>query len=236
MVHPAVAGFVDAVAPLDWISDVWLSGSLASGDHRPGSSDIDIVALTTRPAGNADLQTIRAIHTRLDRGEARGAALGCAYVPRYALPDIATRHPTWTHGRMVQRHLSPIARAELVRVGRALVGREPDVVLPAMTLVEVRAAAGAELSGYWSWAARRPWLFLEPATADLALVSMARIRHAVRTGALISKSEAIPAVRAPRPVVEDLRRRRDDATRRTIPDLRLSLHAWRDTCRTISEA
>lgn len=40
---------------------------------------------------------------------------------------------TWTHGALVQRILSGVARAKLVRGGYAVFGRPPRNVLPAMS-------------------------------------------------------------------------------------------------------
>lgn len=56
---------------------------------------------------------------------------------------------------------------------------------------DVREAARAEVCGYWAWAFRRPWRWLDPLTVDLGLTGMARARHAVRTGRLLTKTAAI---------------------------------------------
>ena len=92
-----------------------------------------------------------------------------------------------------------------------------------------------ELTGYWSWAVRRPWLFLDSRHADLALVSMARARIALATGTLVTKTEALAQVRAPAVVVDGLRRRRTAGSRRTPIAPLLAHHAWHDTRRTIGE-
>ena len=103
-----------------------------------------------------------------------------------------------------------------------------------MSDADIRTAALEELSGYWSWAARRPWLFLRPQLADLALLSMARIRHTLATGAQLSKTDVVPQVRAPRTVVEGIGRRRRAPGRTFALAPRLGHHAWRDTRRTIA--
>lgn len=234
MSHPAVDEFIGAVVRLGWIDDVWLSGSLAAGDHRPGVSDIDLVAvMTTVPTGD-QLHELERIHRHIDATVGRSAALGCTYVTEDGLEARRATHPTWTHGHLVNRWLSSIARAELLGHGIALVGRDPRSVLAPMQPDEISQAARDELEGYWSWAARRPWLFLEPATADLALISMARIRHTIATGSLVTKSRAIPAIRAPRAVVNDVRRRRTGSNGALPVAPVLALHAWRDTRRTIA--
>lgn len=100
---------------------------------------------------------------------------------------------------------------------------------------EVRDAARAELTGYWAWAARRPWIWLDPVIAELGLTSMARSRYALRTGSLLTKTEAIERADAPAWLVDHLRARRRGA-RVTAPRLRTAIIAWRDARRTVARA
>ncbi|WP_210650447.1 nucleotidyltransferase domain-containing protein [Nocardioides sp. SYSU D00065] len=62
MQHRAVDAFLVELMALGWVRDVWLYGSLASGDHRPGASDIDLVAVTGRVLGRVEVGTVRRIH------------------------------------------------------------------------------------------------------------------------------------------------------------------------------
>ncbi len=231
MGHPAVEALVAELAQLHWVRDVWLHGSLATGDHRADVSDIDLVAITTRPP---DPSEVRRLHRAIDVAWV-GSALGCAYVDTAQVPRLEASHPTWTHGRLIERRLSLMVRAELLDHGRVLLGRQPALVLGPMSPTDVREAAGQELNGYWSWALRRPWLFLRPPLADLALLSMARARLTLSTGSLVSKDDALAHVRAPRRVVDGLRRRRTSPSRTWPVSPVLAHHAWHDTRRTIAE-
>ncbi|MFI5834558.1 nucleotidyltransferase domain-containing protein [Micromonospora sp. NPDC051300] len=231
----AVDAFTREVAALGWVSDLLVAGSLATGGYRPGVSDLDLVAVADGPVDATRRTELTTLHRRFDAGPAAGLHLGCVYVATAAVEDVQARHPTWTHGQLVHRILSGVTRAELVRHGHALLGRPPDQVLPPMTDDDVRAAARAELTGYWAWAARRPWLWLDPDLADLGLTSMARGRHAVRHGELIGKDRAVPAVAAPSWLVEQVRaRRRGEPV--TSPRIRTALIAWRDARRTVAAA
>ena len=145
------------------------------------------------------------------------------------------RHPTWTHGLLVQRALSGITRAELVRHGYAVFGRSPREVFPAMSDDDVREAARAERTGYWTWAARRPWLWLDPVMAVLGLTSMARGRYTMANGALLSKTQAVEQADAPAWLVNQLRARRRGENA-TSPRVRTALIAWRDARRTVARA
>lgn len=98
---------------------------------------------------------------------------------------------------MVERAWSPVARAEVVRHGYAVFGRPPQTLLPIVDGQDIRRAARAELTGYWAKAAYRPWWWLDRTMIDLGLTSMARGRHALRTGQLLTKTAAIEAVDAP---------------------------------------
>ncbi|GHJ55862.1 nucleotidyltransferase [Nonomuraea sp. TT08I-71] len=235
MTPPAVEEFARDLAALGWVTDLLVAGSLATGDYRPGVSDLDLVALTDGPVDAPREARLAAVHRRLDAGRAAGLHLGCVYVDGATIPDGHRRHPTWTHGQLVQRILSGVTRAELVRHGYALFGRPPGEVLPPMSDDDVRAAARAELTGYWAWAARRPWLWLDPTLADLGLTSMARGRHALRHGTLLTKTAAVEAAAAPPWLIGQLAARRR-GERATSPRLRTALIAWQDALRTVRQA
>jgi hypothetical protein len=114
-------------------------------------------------------------------------------------------------------------------------GRPPATVLPGMTDDDVRRAARAELCGYWAWASHRPLMWLNPVIADLGLTSMARGRHALETGQLLTKTQAVERVRAPAWLREQLRaRRRGEQV--VSPRARTALIAWRDARRTVAGA
>lgn len=221
--------------PLGWVTDLLVGGSLATGDYAPGISDLDLVALVDGPVDTTRQVVLAELHRGLDEGTGLGLKLGCVYVDRARLLDLEALHPTWSHGSLVQRILSGVARAELVRHGYAVFGRAPLDVLPAMSADDVREAARAELTGYWTWAARRPTLWLDPVIADLGLTSMARGRHTLATGELLTKTRAIEQADAPAWLIDQLRSRRrgEDVT---SPRVRTALIAWRDARRTVARA
>jgi hypothetical protein len=227
-----VPEFGRRLAALGGVTDLLVAGSLATGDYIAGVSDLDLVAVTDGPV---DLAALTDLHRDLDAGAAAGQKLGCVYVPVTAIADRAAEHPTWTHGQLVHRILSGVTRAELVRHGYAVFGRPPADLFPPVTAADIRAAAHAELTGYWAWAARRPRIWLDPEMADLGLTSMARGRHALRTGELLTKSRAVHQAAAPPWLIAQMaaRRRGEDVT---SPRWRTAWLAWRDARRTVAEA
>ena len=232
---PAVRLLAERLDDLGWVADLLVAGSLATGDYIPGVSDLDLVALTAGPVGPARQEILAGLHRELDQGNARGLALGCVYVDAGSLADLGALHPTWTHGSLVQRSLSGVTRAELVRHGVAVLGRPPAAVLQEMTDYDDRRAARAELCGYWAHAARRPLWWLSPVIADLGLTSMARGRHTLQTGQLLTKTQAIEQARAPTWLKDQLRARRQ-GQQVTSPRIRTALIAWRDARRTVTDA
>jgi hypothetical protein len=232
---PVVRHLAERLNGLGWVTDLLVAGSLATGDYVPGVSDLDLVALTVGPVGPARQETLVSLHRELDQGAAQGLDLGCVYVDAGNLVDLGALHPTWTHGSLVRRSLSGVTRAELVRHGFAVLGRPPAAVLPEMTDDDVRRAARAELCGYWAYAVRRPLWWLSPMIADLGLTSMARGRHALETGQLLTKSQAIEQAHAPAWLKDQLRARRQ-GQRVASPRARTALIAWRDARRTVTSA
>ena len=232
---PVVRHLAECLDELGWVTDLLVAGSLATGDYVPGISDLDLVALTGGPVGAARQEILAGLHRDLDQGAAEGLDLGCQYVDGGRLADLGALHPTWTHGSLVQRSLSGVTRAELVRHGFAVLGRPPAAVLPEVTDDDVRRAARAELCGYWADAARRPLWWLSPVIADLGLTSMARGRHALETGQLLTKTQAIEQAHAPSWLKDQLRARRQ-GQQMASPRVRTALIAWRDARRTVGAA
>lgn len=229
----AVTSLSARLAKLGWVSDLLVAGSLATGDYVPGVSDLDLVAIVEGPVDEVREAALVGLHRELDRELAAGTDLGCIYVDEGTLPAPVVLHPTWTHGELVRRRLSGLNRAELVQHGFAVLGRSPTAFLPPMTDDQVRAAARAELCGYWTWASRRPWMWLHPVIADLGLTAMARGRYTMRTGRLLTKTQAIERAHAPDWLIDQLGARRR-GERVSSPRLRTGWIAWRDARRTIT--
>ena len=138
------------------MTGLYVGGSLATGDYRAGVSDIDAVALTSRTPDRDARRSLVGIHDDLVATQPDGAALHCVYVPGDRAEDPTRRHWTWAFGELFRRPLSGIARAELLADPVVVHGPPPATWLPAMGVHDVRAAAAAELSGYWSRALRKP--------------------------------------------------------------------------------
>jgi len=206
---PFVRDFAAAVAPL--VSGLYVGGSLATGDYRPGVSDVDAVALVERAPAPARRRVLVAVHEHVGRVDG-GAALHCVYVPLDDATDGSRRHWTWAFGELFRRPLSGIARAELLADPIRLQGPAPSSWLPPMGPDELRAAARAELTGYWSAAVRKRAIWTQDVYVDVGLTVLARADLTIREGRLVPKSAAIDrldGLGVPPEVVDGVRARRD---------------------------
>ncbi|GLZ82001.1 nucleotidyltransferase [Actinorhabdospora filicis] len=204
---PAFAGRLrELIGPLA----VYVGGSLAFGDYRPGISDMDVIAVTRARPDRRELKTVVALHKELAVEK-----LHCAYLPADDATDLAREHAYWAHGRLYERAVSGIARAELLRGGITVFGPAPEELVPSLSVDEVRRAALAELTGYWSWAVTRRRIWADDLYVDLGLVTLARVAATVDADRLITKAEAIARLGdfgVPVELAEQIRRRRDGET------------------------
>ena len=188
------------------VAGLYVGGSVASGDYRPGISDIDAVALVDRVLGPAQRRTITALHHRLD-----ASALHCVYVGRPVAEDPAAKHWTWAFEELFRRPLSGIARAELLADPVVVHGPAPATWLPPMSSDAIRAAAVADLTGYWRTAVRKRRIWQEDVYVDQAVTGVARADLTVTNGRLVTKSEAIahlPGLGLREDIVDGVVRRR----------------------------
>jgi len=168
------------------LAGLYVGGSLASGDYRPGISDIDAVALVEHRPGAPLRRAILARHRQLG-----ATALHCVYVARPEATDPTVKHWTWAFEELFRRPLGGIARAELLADPVVVHGPAPASWLPPMTVDAVRVAAAADLSGYWRTALRKKRIWHEDVYVDQAVTAVARADITVEQGRLATKSEAI---------------------------------------------
>lgn len=188
---PIVARFAQAVRPVAGVIGFYAGGSLAMGDFRPGISDLDLAAVVDSPVDEEHREQLRELHETVQRDEPSAAKLHCVYLPTDDLTDLSSAHLTWAHGELYRRPFSGIARAELLHDGITVFGPPPAGLLPPVDRSALQAAARAELSGYWSGAVRKPWLWFHDVYVDLGLLTLARAEATLADGRLITKQEAL---------------------------------------------
>ncbi|TXM95538.1 aminoglycoside adenylyltransferase domain-containing protein [Methylobacterium sp. WL116] len=244
-VHPlarraadAYLAAVDDAAP-DLVEALYLVGSAALDDFRPGLSDLDFVAVMASRAGDDALASLAEVHARLHEA--------------VHVPGLDGLYATWDELRS-----GPVSRAEgpcveggrFVRSGRRY--RDPMtwcVLRDAAVTVRGPLCAGtgawrdpgcldrwldASIDGHW-----RPWLsrvlatlsgdepvLLADGDVEGAVLGLCRLHYALATGRVPSKSGAglyglIAFPAEWRPVVEEaLRIRREPSAAPGYPDPR----------------
>ena len=187
-----VRSFAEHVRPVAGVTAFWVAGSLASGDYRPGVSDLDLVALVAAPLDEGQQRAVADLHEDLAGTDHRAAKLHCDYLPVTEADDVTAAHVRWAHGELYRHPLSGIARAELLRFGLTLYGPVPGDVLPPVGDDDLASAVRSELTGYWTDALGKPHLWLQDVYVDIGLFTLARAEATLREGRLVTKQEALP--------------------------------------------
>jgi predicted nucleotidyltransferase len=75
-VQSLLDGFVTSVRRVAEVEAIWLHGSLALGDFRPGLSDLDVVAVVSAPPP----PDVAELHRRLIEASPLASKLHCSYM------------------------------------------------------------------------------------------------------------------------------------------------------------
>jgi hypothetical protein len=193
---------IDQEAP-GIVEAVYLTGSVALGDFRPGASDIDFVAVTTDPLGPSERNALRRAHRRVSAHRRRPFFDG-AYVtwrdlradPAFAELGAEVHEARWSDSTRGSRQ--PVSWHELAWHGVAV--RGPD-----RSAIEVWTDSAAlvdwtrgNMASYWRpWHARASRMTSMLGIAALAdwgpawgVLGVARQRYTIATGRIISKHGA----------------------------------------------
>jgi len=212
---PVVGAFATTVRPVAAVVAFYAGGSLATGDFRPGLSDLDLVAIVARPPSPAVRRSLLELHESFAAAHDDAAKLHCAYVPEQHASDVGRKHLWWAHGRLLRRPFSGIGRGELQQGGIVVYGAPPEDHLPPLSRAELVEAARTELRGYWSGAVRRMTVWRTDLHVDLGLTTVSRADATIAGDGLISKREAIarlPRLGVPDWLAAEIAHRRDGGT------------------------
>ena len=210
------------------LAALYLYGSAAMDDFRPGWSDIDILCLLDAPPTEAQAASWVTLRQRLaaETGDLRYRSLEGAIV---SLPEFLagtySRVVYWgTSGeRITDRYdFDAFSRVGLIRYGKLLMGREVrDQMLPP-TMSELRAAVARHLATIRQAAAQTgPSLY-----SCGWLLDISRCLYTLRTGDILPKTAAGAWALGEKlcPVEEDLTRalvvRREPSLYKDDPEIR----------------
>lgn len=196
---------LDQVLPPSQVAGVYLVGSTALGDYRPGLSDLDILTLTQAPLSEAELDALDAMHRGLEKGTQ--PHLDAEYAPREDVGRLAAEGASGrAHVVDGQFHRGPhgqdlVVWATLNQCGIALRGPEARSWNAAPPAASLRAWNLGNLESYWraNFAQRGREVLREREpdsvlSADMAVwiaTGPGRLHRTIATGEIISKTAAV---------------------------------------------
>ena len=177
---------------------MYLSGSLASGDFDPHSSDIDFVVGTTDELADETFSALASMHLRIaGSGLAWATKLEGSYIPRHALrryDPAHARHPSLDidDGFRLDQQGSDgvIQRYTLREHGVVLAGPVPDTLIDPIRPDDLRRAVLELLRGWWSQQCQDPVRLHRPGYQEYAVLTMCRALYTLRYGGIVSKPSA----------------------------------------------
>lgn len=225
-VHPAVRQVADRhlaevhrVLP-GLVEMLYLVGSVALGDYRHGVSDVDFLAVTSRPPAGPDLATLARIHSGI-RPQRWGVPFyDGVYVDRGALaspPDREQPAPHVVGGEFRTDRpcgeLNPVLWWTLATCGVPERGPAPGRLGLRLDPDRLRRYSLDNLRTYWqrlageirsAVAGRDPDAPADPGAVVWAVLGPGRLHHTLATGAVTSKSGVVPYLRQRFPAWADL--------------------------------
>ncbi|MCJ2033839.1 aminoglycoside adenylyltransferase domain-containing protein [Methylobacterium sp. J-068] len=183
------------------LQGLYLVGSVALDDFRPGASDIDFVAVLDREPATRDCAALERVHAGL--AEAGGACFDGFYLTAEALGRVPTQYvvlPFSLDGRFrtgeVCREVNPVVWRCLARHGRTAFGPPPSELGIADDGDALRTYQVGNLREYWlSWitqaeaglAWKAPGEDANAGALAWGVLGVARIACALETGGVVSK-------------------------------------------------
>ena len=207
-------GQLDAEAP-GLVTGLYLVGSLALGGYREGTSDVDFLAVTSRPPAGDDLAALRRIHAVLAEG--RGwPQLDGVYLQASDLvlpPAMVTGQVRADQGEIRTGdgyEPNPVSWLILARHGLAFRGPDRDDLGVEPSPAALAAWTAANLQTYWT-----PWVesysrSLRPSAlsgraVQWGVLGVPRLHYTLATGEVTTKEEAARyAARALGPAWHDI--------------------------------
>ena len=186
------------------VEALYLVGSVGLGDYRPGTSDVDFVAICSLPLSPGDRAALAAVHAELSEVSATHYD-GC-YVDRarLACPPVGGEEaPHLVEGEFrasgACAQLNPVTWLELRQCGVAVRGPAPAAIVPAPADALVRSWLLENLQTYWlgiavlretAVAASDDGESFEIGPVLWGTLGPPRLHHTLAKGSIVSKTEA----------------------------------------------
>lgn len=179
---------------------LYLRGSLVTGDFRPASSDLDLLAVTYQRVSETEFARLLDLHNAIAQSDHPFAQrIEIAYIDRPALRRYqpGQRHPTLGQGETLawtEHHANWLVERWIVREqGIALFGPMPMTLIDPIQRAELVAAIRTRLGDWadwahdidnpeWQWPRRHKFYVVE---------TMCRALHTLATSEIVSKGQAV---------------------------------------------
>ncbi|HEU5334112.1 MAG TPA: nucleotidyltransferase domain-containing protein [Actinocrinis sp.] len=199
----ALGGYLDALdAALPGFAEgVYLTGSAALGDWIPGRSDLDVLVVSARPAGEKEIGLLREVHEGRGRPFVDTVYVGRDQVGLRPYEGFAGV-PVVVDGVLKSDHweLNPVLWATLARHGVTVRGPEAGGLGAEPDPLWLRGWNLGNLTSYWTPLAadlREKLKEREPDSTVQAEICVwcasgpGRLHKTIATGRIISKSECV---------------------------------------------
>jgi hypothetical protein len=177
---------------------LYLHGSLAYGDFRPQTSDVDFLVVTRAGLPAPIFAALQQVHRRLyTSGLSWAQRLEGAYVPQDDLRRHDPTHPPVPYlgldGRLALEQLGSdwiLQRWILREMGIAVAGPTPAILIDPVGPEELRVAVRGSLREWWSPPFASPRRFETDGYRAYAVLTMCRSLYVLEHGRIASKPEA----------------------------------------------
>ena len=202
-VDEVLRGFLEAARSIlgQRLVGMYLYGSLAAGDFSPDRSDIDFVVVINGELSGMHLTELARMHERFATGDSPWATeIDASYIPRDALRRYDPKHARHPHvergvGKLRIEHFGPdwvIQHHVLREYGVALAGPPAHTLIDPVSPEDIRRAVRGLAFDVWAPLCEDPaqlasWHW---GAQVYAILTMCRMLHTLKTGALLPKQAA----------------------------------------------
>ena len=183
------------------LAGLYLRGSLATGDFRPESSDVDLLAVTEREVNDAEFDRLVEFHSTITQQEHPFATrIEIAYIDRAAIQRFQPGHRFATlgqgHGEKLtwtEHHTNWILERWMVREqGIALFGPPPKRLIDPIEPAQLTSAVQARLQDWTEWVRdlNDPEWQLPRSHKAYIVETMCRALYTLGRGEIASKSRS----------------------------------------------
>lgn len=186
------------------VSGLYMTGSVALGDYQRGSSDLDYVAVISRPIRADEHDVLGAAHRRLAKGSSVDNDGVYIESSRLAAPPVDGEAAPHTlagnyFGAEPCFQLSPVTWLELREHGIPIRGTAPHALVPSLDRRLLRRWLLGNLNGYWLGLAdergrahdgMHPQSIVDTNSIVWATLGPGRLHYTLTTGRIASKTAA----------------------------------------------